>query len=155
MSSSRDYLAIVLAALWFVSIIASLSLFYINHSGETERVIFFPKYDQAELEGEPRILPSKDSKEEEILLLAREIVLGPFSIYYDRVLPQSTDVEGVLLRGRTLYLDFSLDPVLGEEGSVLSFQEQIEAVKKTITFNFPSVERINVSFKGETPELTE
>jgi hypothetical protein len=155
MNSSRDFLAIVLAAVWFLSIIASLSLFFLHHSGETERVIFFPKFDQAELEGEPRIVPSKKTQEEDILLLAREIVLGPFNVHYDRLLPQSTDVESVLLRGDTLYVDFSLDPILVEEGSVLSFREQIEAVKKTIAFNFPSVERINISFKGETPEFPE
>jgi hypothetical protein len=38
---------------------------------------------------------------------------------------------------------------------VLSFQEQIEAVQRSVRFNFPSIEEIIVSFRGETPELSD
>ena len=151
----KDYLAIGLLGLWLLSFFVAATLFFFTHGGRTERVLFFPEYDKARVRGEARILPKKENREDDILLLTRELVLGPFEVHYDRVFPKSTDVESVLLRDGSLYIDFSLDPILRNEGSVLSFEEKIGVLKRTIRFNFPSVESIRVSFKGESPELGE
>jgi hypothetical protein len=154
-SLRKDYLSITTLGIWIIALALSAVLFVFIHGGKTERVLFFPRYNESELVGESRILPGKATVEDDIELLVSEIVLGPMEIHHDRVLPKTTDVQSVILREDTLYIDFSLDPVLKKGTSVLSFQEQIEAVQRSVRFNFPSIEEIIVSFRGETPELSD
>ncbi|MFO7849930.1 MAG: hypothetical protein R6V67_08220 [Spirochaetia bacterium] len=153
--SSYKYSIVVPLAIWAAALVLSLTLFFLSYDGMVERVIFFPKYREQTLEGEPRRLPKKGELEKDIQLLIQETVLGPFNIHYDRVLPLDTELESILLREERLYLDFSLDPVVQQEESVLSLSEKIEAVKRTVRFNFPSVELITVTFRGQTPKMEE
>lgn len=152
---SRDYTAIAPLVVWGLALVVSFALFFLTHDGMAERVIFFPRHREQAVEGEPRRLPVKHDMEKDIQLLVRETILGPFNINYDRLLPLDTEVKSVILRGEKLYLDFSIDPVLQQEGSVLSLPEKIGALKRTIQFNFPSVELITVTFRGQTPKMEE
>lgn len=154
-SFSRDYTAIAPLIIWGLALVLSFVLFFLSHDGMVERVIFFPRHREQAIEGEPRRLPVKADTEKDIQLLVRETILGPFNINYDRVLPLDTEVRSVIFRGDKLYLDFSIDPVLQQEGSVLSLPEKIGALKRTIQFNFPFVELITVTFRGQTPKMEE
>jgi phosphatidylserine decarboxylase len=150
---SKDYLFLTILGIWVFSLLLALFLYFFVHEKEVERILYFPRYNAAELEGEVRRLPKKADREKDIELLLREIILGPFDIHHARVLPKDTDVESLLLRKGRVYVDFSLDPVLKQEGSLLSLSERIAAVKRTIRFNFPSVEEIMVTFGGQSPNL--
>ncbi len=150
---SKDYLFLTILGVWTLSLLLALFLFFFIHDKQVERVLYFPLYNEAELEGELRRLPKKANREDDIELLVRELILGPFDIHHSRVLPKDTDVESLLLRKGRVYVDFSLDPVLKKEGSILSLAEQIAALERTIRFNFPSVEDIMVTFSGQSPKL--
>ncbi len=138
-----------LAAALFLSVLLfSLS----GESRSTERVLFFQEYRSADFTGEVRELPKKASKEADIELLVREIILGPIDIHNDPLLPEDADVRSVMLRDKTLYVDFSIDVIFQRQDSVLSFSEVLDGVRRTITFNFPSVERIVFTIRGEIPD---
>lgn len=154
-SFSRNYTVTAPAVIWGFSLLLSFALFFLTHDGMVERVIFFPRHREQVIEGEPRRLPVKENREKDIQLLVKETILGPFNINYDRVLPLNTEVRSVIFREDRLYLDFSIDPIVQKEGSVLSLPEKIEALKRTIQFNFPSVELITVTFRGQTPRMEE
>ncbi len=152
---SRNSTAVVPSVIWGLALVISLTLFFLTHDGMVERVIFFPRHREQVIEGEPRRLPVKESTEKDIQLLVEETILGPFNINYDRLFPLDTKARSIILRDGKLYLDFSMDPVLQQEGSVLSLPEKIGALKRTILFNFPSIELITVTFRGQTPKMEE
>jgi hypothetical protein len=136
-----------------LTLLLSVLLFVLSGESDTrERVLYFPLYRSAEFEGEVRELPKKDSREADLKLLVEEIILGPFNIHHDPLLPEEADVRSVLLRDETLYVDFSIDVIFQREGSILSLNEVLEGIRKTVTFNFPFVERIVFTVRGEVPE---
>jgi hypothetical protein len=142
-----------LSALLLLALAVSLLSFFLGGESATrERVLFFPQYRTADFEGEVRELPVKDSTEDDIQLLVEEIILGPFDIHHDPILPEEADVRSVMLRGETLYIDFSIDVIFQREESILSLEEVLDGIRRTVTFNFPAVEQIVFSVRGEVPE---
>jgi hypothetical protein len=142
-----------LAGTLLAALVLSSLLFFLGGESRTrERVLFFPAYRTADFEGEIRELPRKESLEADIRLVVEEIILGPFGIHHDPILPESADVRSVMLRDDTLYVDFSIDVIFQREDSILSLGEVLDGIRRSITFNFPSVERIVFTVRGEVPE---
>ena len=150
-----DRITIILLGVLAVSLIISLLLFLLHGTDMHKQVLFFPEYRSSECAGEERLLPSKPTTEKEIELLIKEILLGPFDVNYVPVLPKTTSIRTIMLRGRELYIDFSVDAVFQESNSRLSFEEAVNCVKKSIAFNYPHIDRIVVTVNGDQPEFSE
>ncbi len=150
-----DKVTIVLIGVLAVSLLVSLLLFFIHGTQMHNQVLFFPEYRSSECSGEERLLPTKPTVEQEVELLVKEILLGPFNADYVRVLPQDSSIRTIMLRESTLYLDFSVDVVFQESDSRLSFEEALDCVRKSITFNYPKIDKIVFTVNGIEPKTAE
>lgn len=148
-----DRITIVLLGVLALSLIVSLLLFLLHGTDMQKQVLFFPEYRSSECSGEQRLLPTKDSTEQEIELLVKEIILGPFDVNYVSVLPQESSIRTIMLRDSQLFIDFSVDVVFQAAESRLSFQEALNCVEKSITFNYPKIEQIVFTVNGEQPKF--
>ena len=83
----------------------------------------------------------------------QEMILGPIELKLGRALPKTTKIRSILVRDKKLFLNFSDDIIFSESSLALSFQEMIQAVKKTVTFNFPWIEDIVVFVEGQQPKI--
>ncbi|MFO7730763.1 MAG: GerMN domain-containing protein [Spirochaetia bacterium] len=148
-----DRITIILVGVIVVSLTVSLLLFLINGTDKHRQVLFFPEYRSSECTGEQRVLPTKPTIEQELELLVKEILLGPFDVNSVAVLPQESDLQTLMLRENRLYIDFSIHVVFQESESRLSFGEALDCVRKTITFNYPQIEKIVFTVNGEQPKI--
>lgn len=144
---------ILAGSLAFILLVSGISYFIWGNEKE-EQVLFFPEFRSGGARGEARILPRKDAREQEIELLVKEILLGPFDINYTPVAPADTRIRSLLLRKDTLYIDFSVDIVFKEASTSLSLEESLEYISRTIQFNFPGVKKIVYSINGNQLRLS-
>ena len=112
------------------------------------RIIFFPDESTQEWRGEERKVPHHSTPEEAVHALIKEIILGPAKLRLIRAMPKDTYVRSVLLRGETLYVDFSEHPAEPDSNTDISFEAMLEGVKKTVLYNFPSIEYVVVFIGG-------
>jgi len=148
-----DRITIILAGVLVVSLTVSLILFLFNGTDKHRQVLFFPEYRSSECVGEQRVLPTKPTIEQEIELLVKEIILGPFDVNSVGVLPQESALQTLMLRDNRLFIDFSIHVIFQEGESRLSFDESLDCVRKTITFNYPQIEKIVFTVNGEQPKI--
>ncbi|MCF7915905.1 MAG: GerMN domain-containing protein [Spirochaetaceae bacterium] len=148
-----DRITIILVGVLAVSLTVSLLLFLINGTDKHRQVLFFPEYRSSECSGEQRLLPTKPTTEQEIELLVKEILLGPFDVNSAAVLPQESSLQTLMLRENRLFIDFSIHVISQESKSRLSFGEALDCVRKTITFNYPQIEKIVFTVNGEQPKI--
>ena len=94
-----DSLAALLVCVLGLLLLISALLFFLKGNDGQNRVLFFPLYRSSECRGEERYLPRKDTVEQEVELLIREILLGPFDVDLVPVLPRDGKVRTVMLRG--------------------------------------------------------
>ena len=148
-----DRITIVLVGVLVVSLMVSLLLFLINGTDKHRQVLFFPEYRSSECVGEQRVLPTKPTREQELELLVKEILLGPFDVNSVAVLPQESILQTLMLRENRLFIDFSIHVIFQKSESRLSFEEALDCVRKTITFNYPQIEKIVFTVNGEQPKI--
>ena len=148
-----DRITIILVGVLAVSLMVSLLFFLINGTDKHRQVLFFPEYRSSECVGEQRLLPTKSTVEQEIELLVREILLGPFDVNSVAVLPQESKLQTLILRKNRLFIDFSIQVIFQEGESRLSFEEALDCVRKTISFNYPQIEQIVFTVNGEQPKI--
>jgi len=149
-----DRTTIILAGALALMFLISAVSYLIWGNEQEEQVLFFPTNQTMEARGEARILPRKDTKEQEIELLVKEVLLGPFNIDYMPVFPRDSRIRSIMLREDTLYIDFTIDVVFREAGSSLSLRESLSFIGLSIQFNFPRVRNIVYSINGNQLELT-
>lgn len=121
------------------------------NDGTARRVLFFRDELSQEIRGEERRLPKRDSTEENIKLLIREVILGPENYHYSQVVPDSTSIRSMLYRDNTVYLDFNMDILFPKNSFEMPFDEMIEAVKKTVYYNYPLLKNVYVTVNGQVP----
>jgi hypothetical protein len=137
----------------FLALLACSLLFYLLRPfKEDQRILFFPTETTNQLVGEMRKIFHLKDVEESMRKLIQEMILGPIELKLGRALPKTTKIRSILVRDKKLFLDFSYDIIFSDSAIALSFQEMIQAVKKTITFNFPWIEDIVVFVEGQQPE---
>ncbi len=147
-----DRITIILIGVIAVSLLVSLLMFLQRGTEMHSQVLFFPEYRSSECAGEERLLPKKPSVEKDIELLIKEILLGPFNVNYVNVVPEDSKIRTIMVRGNTLYLDFSIDVVFQKSESRLSFDEAMACIKKSITFNYPQIEKFVFTVNGVEPK---
>ncbi|WP_020612271.1 GerMN domain-containing protein [Sediminispirochaeta bajacaliforniensis] len=144
------WMSLLLLALFLLS----LTLFLVQGREIRRKVFFFPQYKASMVAGESRNLPVRDDLEGNIELLVDEILLGPIVVTNERLFPEGTKLRTVMVRDKTVYIDLSIEAVLDTKNSELSFQEALGVLRKTVKFNYPSVEKIIITIDGETPRLS-
>lgn len=133
----------------------SILLFLLVGNKFTRRAVFFPNERSLELQGELRRVPRRKDREENIYLLMRELLLGPSDISHARLTPRAAEINTVMFRGESLYLDFSPDVLFEDKQRPIPFDLVLIGIKQTVTFNFPAIQDIRISVDGVPVEDTE
>ena len=131
-----------------ILLVGSLLLYLTDTDRMDFRVIFFPDESTGDWRGEERKIPHFASIEDAAYALIKEIILGPAKLRLMRALPKNTVLRSVLLREEILYVDFSDHLAVPENAAELSLETMIDGVKRTILYNFPSIEGVVVFVGG-------
>ncbi len=149
MFKNMSRLSLVLISALVLVLAVSLSAYFIIDNVHISRTFFFPDR-RGGMTGETRRLPDRKSGEERIEQLVEELILGPFDIDHNRLIPKDTRLISIMLRNKdTVYLDFSADFVISAGSVSLSYPEIISGIERNIRYNFPYVKSIIISVEGE------
>jgi len=151
----KDKSSTALGGILLLLLLLSAVMYMVWGSGRTEQVLFFPEYRSSRCYGEARSLPVKDTKEKDVELLVREVLLGPMNVDLVSLFSRETRLQTILLRDQTLYLDFNMAILNGISDAALSFEEALACLTKTVRFNFPEIREVIYSINGVQPELME
>lgn len=138
----------------FLALIA-LVVFGLYHfrrqSVYAERTLFFVEPVAKAVVMEHRLIAEKHDLELDVELLIKDELLGPALLVRDSVFPAGTRLNHVMLRSGTLYADLSIEAMFPSAHSGLNFEDSIQILKKTISFNFPQIEQIVITVDGSVP----
>ncbi len=129
----------------------SLLFFFLFGNNKAGRVLFFTDEITGDITGEVRQISLRNSQEDNIEFLLKELILGPVKLSNTRVIPGKTRLKSVLLRNGTLYIDFSRDIIFIENDVSLNFTKILDVIQRTIRFNFPEINEITILVDGEVP----
>lgn len=129
-------------------LVVSVLLFVLRPAPRAQRVLFFPNETTGAWSGELRELPRQPTRELEIEYLLREIVLGPMSLQFGRVLPRNLSVLSVLLREDVLYVNLSEHLVFPSGDLIVGFEQMLEGVKRSVSYNYPGVSEVRFFVNG-------
>ncbi len=152
MSRSKESLVILVSSgLLLVSLFLALLLYTLPGPSRSKRVLFFPQGEARKLAGETRFLPRRRNIEDNIQLLLEELILGPATPNYQRVVPQDLEIESVILKQTSLYINFSQEMIFAAASLHQTLDEMIQAVGKSVLYNFPRVKKLYVFVEGQLP----
>lgn len=129
----------------------SVAAFLLLGNRQIERVLFFPGNITSNVSGERRVVPFHHNVQEDMKQVVKEVILGPESIYNSRVLPKGSSIQLFMLRGDTLYIDFSSDIMEHKAEVKLNFDEGIATLEKTLRYNFRWLGKVIVTINGQLP----
>jgi spore germination protein GerM len=136
-------------------LLVSLFFFFLVGYKREKRVLFFPREGSAALAAEERFLPNHRDLEVDLRKLIEEVILGPAGHDEVRLIPREVTVRSLSVQNHVLYLDLSADIVTAGHEYPLHGDEALEALKKTILFNFPKVREVAVTVDGQVPRFGE
>ena len=137
--------------LLFLAFVIAL-VFYLAYPPErVARTLFFPGATRTDLSGERRLIPRVSSSERAVRLVVQEMLLGPASIAHGRVLPREATVNSVMLQDRVVYLDLNRDPILAHSDVDGLVETGLEAIRKSVLFNFRSIDEVVITIDGNVP----
>ena len=139
---------VILISTLVLVFVVSISVYFFNDK-LVRRVLFFP--DRSGFSGEMRRIPKQNSVEDDIELLIKELILGPYKIDHLRAVPEKTKLQNLLLRNKSLlYIDFSADLIVSDDSFSIVVEKMMELIRRTIMYNFPFLEKITLSVDGQT-----
>ncbi len=139
---------IVLAAVFAAAFLISLIVFLVR-PGRTDRyVLFFPSETTDEWIGEARNIRHTREAEASIAALLRELALGPTILRLKPALPKGSGIRSVLLRERTVYLDFTAHLAVPEGSFHIPFSEMLAGIIKSVSYNYPAIEKVVIYING-------
>ena len=137
------------------TLVLSLLLFLLFGNGRVERTVFFPAHSGRRLIAEQRFIPRQGSLEKDIKEVAEEVLLGPSRPDAKRLFPRGATVIAAMVSGRTLYLDLS-PMLLAQDPEVpLRGRTALDALARTIRFNFPRFRGVVFFIDGQAPRFAE
>ncbi len=145
----RPYL--LWALLFLASLCIALALYFIFPPGQTERVLFFPENITGATRGEARLVPRQKDRQDAIAEVVGEMLLGPTRLRDLPLVPHDTRLNFLMLRGDTVFLDFSPEIEVGSDTVQESVPRIIDIVKHTIFYNFPYVHHVSITIGGQMP----
>jgi hypothetical protein len=141
-------LATVLLSSSLIISILSLLLF---PQPQSRRVLFFPDGVTGELGGEEHLLPRRNDREEAIELFLEEVILGPNTLGSVSLIPESTEIRLLILREKSLYIDFSPAILDAEEKTRTSFDDALDMTRYNLELNFPFLRSVTMTVAGQVP----
>jgi len=150
-ANRQEKLLILGAILLLATFLISLTFFFVLQRDEAQRVLFFPGNISDEISGEERFVANYRDAERNMRVLVEEVILGPTSLYRSRVLPKDTRIQLFMLRDDVVYVDLSRDALQSDEAVRLDFGEASGVLKRSVRFNFRSVEDVVVTVDGQLP----
>ena len=139
---------IIWSSIFVATFLLSLIFFLARPNRSSSYVLFFPSEVTNEWVGEARDIHHTRDKEESVLALLNELALGPMGLRLGPAVPKGTQVRSVLLRGQTVYVDFSAHLVASQQVMLISFSEMLEGIRKTVLYNFPSIIDVVIYVEG-------
>ena len=139
---------IIWAGIFAAAFLISLIIFLARPGRTDQYVLFFPSETTDEWIGEARNIHHTREIEKSIQALLQELALGPITLRLEPALPKGTGVRSVLFRERTVYLDFTAHLAVPETGFQVSFSEMLAGVKKSVLYNFPTVDEVVIYVDG-------
>jgi spore germination protein GerM len=140
----------ITAAGLLLLLLISLVLYWARPIQSVQRVLFFPTEVSPELVGEIRAIANRREREDDIIAVIKELILGPMELWNRRALPREARLRSVLLRNGVAYVDLS-EHVLFSSDFRPALDEMIEALRKTVLYNFRRVRRVVVFVEGQLP----
>lgn len=159
MSDLASRLATIIARnLWLALLIAAFAFSVLIRvmwpPQRVERVLFFPGTTNEQLTGETRLLPRVPTLEADVHSVARDLLLGPSGIQHSRTLPRATRVQSVIIIEDRLFLDLSRDALYTAEEVRAELDVGLEALRRTLLFNFRRFEEIVITIAGQVPYVS-
>ena len=149
MRQKLERIPLILISVFAIIFVLSMFIYFINNNNLVRRVLFFPGRNN--YSGEVRRIPRQESVEDEVELLVRELILGPYQIDHQRTVPENTKLQNILIRNRSLlYIDFSADLIVFNDEFSIVPSEMKELIRRNIIYNFPFLEEITLSVDGQT-----
>ncbi|MBN1687440.1 MAG: GerMN domain-containing protein [Spirochaetales bacterium] len=139
---------IIWSSILTASFLLSLVIFLARPDRTDRYILFFPSEVSDEWIGEARDIHHTPDREQSVLAVLKELTLGPMSLRLEPALPKGTGVRSVLLREKTLYIDFTAHLAVSYQTLDISFSEMLEGVRRSVFFNFPAVEELVIYVEG-------
>ena len=152
MTFSWNRKSTVFGSAFLFFLLLSLVLYFVFANRSQEVVLFFPNDTNHQLSGEMRAVPKKGSVEANLREVVNGLILGPETHRHDRAIAKSTAIRSLIVRGGLLYLDFSPAILFPEGDPSAGFSESMDAVRKSIRFNFPEIKKIIITVNGQLPK---
>lgn len=135
----------------FVFVSFSVIWFFNAENRFTDRSLFFVEPVSRAVVMEHRLIAEKHDTEKNIELLVKDALLGSSLLVRDNIFPERTRLNQLLYRNDIVYADLSIEAVLSATHTGLSFEESTDILRRTISFNFPSVKGICITVNGNLP----
>ncbi|HTP59760.1 MAG TPA: GerMN domain-containing protein, partial [Spirochaetia bacterium] len=100
---------------------------------------------------EQRLLPLHRTLEDNVAELTEGVLLGPAREDALRLFPRGARVLAALVNGRTLFLDLSPLILVDDPEVPLRGQAALDALSRTLLFNFPHLHQVSYYIDGQTP----
>lgn len=143
---------IIWSSAFIVAFLLSLILFLVRSDRTDRYVLFFPSEITREWIGEAREVYHTRDMEESVIALLKELALGPIGLRLEPTVPKGTGVRSVILREKTVFIDFTAHIAVNQPASRLTFAEMLAGIKKSVLYNFPSLEEVVIYIEGSSTE---
>ncbi len=137
--------------LLLLTFLLALGFYLVFPPERVARTLFFPVTTGTELSSERRLVPRVPDAERQVHLLVEELLLGPVDIAHTRLLPRRTSIRSLMLRDDVVYLDLSPEPVVGASEAAGMVETALEAIRKSVFFNFRFVDEVVITVGGNVP----
>ena len=118
-----------------------------------ERILYFPRDHGQGYVAEARFLSRHRGLAENITELVEGVLLGPTRHDAVKLFARGASVRAALIKGRTLYLDLSSRILEDDPDVPLKGSDALDALNRSILFNFPRVREIVVYIDGQAPRF--
>lgn len=145
----RPYL--LWTGIFLAGLCIALALYFIFPPRQSQRVLFFPENITGKTHGESRLVPRESSREADITEVIDEMLLGPMTLRDLPLAPHDTRLDFLMLRGDTVYMDFSPELVTGSDTVQESVNRILQITRHTIFYNFPYVRHVSITIGGQLP----
>ncbi len=139
--------------LFLLSFFISLGCFSLSQFSREKHLVFFLEYRKGTLAGEVRSIPWKSSMEDRVRGLVEELLWGPIDPRLQRVFPLGSQVQSILIRKGSIYVDLSPDVLFASEDIRVGWDERFRILRKTLGFNYPQFKQIFLTVNGQLPGI--
>ena len=119
----------------------------------TRYLMWYPGATEGRANGEFHLVPRRGDFEDRVELYIEDYLLGPQTVAAERSLPESFDVDRVILGGdRTLYVDLAPEPFRETMVDIGRFDTFRTLLERGIHHNFRRVRRVSYTIGGQVPK---